>query len=69
MVILLAQDALKFISFRPLGKDRFVRGNIKSLGKEYTKKRIKERIELKRERKVVIPKRDCADAPFLHSLS
>ena len=55
------EDALKFISFRPLGKDRFVRGSIKSLGKEYTKKRIKERIELKRERKAVIPKRDYAD--------
>ncbi len=53
--------ALKFISFRPLGKDRFVRGSIKSLGKEYTKERIKERIELKRERKAVIPKRDCTD--------
>ena len=37
--------ALKFISFRPLGKDRFVRGSIKSLGKEYTKERIKERID------------------------
>ena len=30
------EDALKFISFRPLGKDRFVRGSIKSLGKEWT---------------------------------
>lgn len=29
--------------------------------KEYTKERIKERIELKRERKAVIPKRDYAD--------
>ena len=55
------EDALKFISFRPLGKDRFVRGSIKSLGKEYTKEHIKERIELKRERKAVIPKRDYAD--------
>ena len=54
------EDALKFISFRPLGKDRFVRGSIKALG-EYTKERIKERIELKRERKTVIPKRDYAD--------
>ncbi len=31
-------------------KDRFVRGSIKSLGREYTKERIKEWIELKRER-------------------
>ena len=51
----------KFISFRPLGTNRFVRGGIKSLGKEYTKERIKERIELKRERKAVILKKDYAD--------
>ena len=38
-----------------------MRGSIKSLGKEYTKERSKERIELKRERKAVIPKRDYAD--------
>ena len=55
------EDAPKFISFRPLGKDRFVRGSVKSLGREYTKERIKERIELKRERKAVIPKRDYAN--------
>ena len=55
------EDALKFISFRPLGKDRFVRGSIKSLGREYTKENIKERIGLKRERKAVIPKKDYAD--------
>ncbi len=55
------EDALKFISFRPLGKDRFVRGSVKSLGREYTKERIKERIEMKRERKAVIPKRDYAN--------
>lgn len=44
-----------------MSKDRFVRGSVKSLGKEYTKERIKERIELKRERKAVIPKRDYAN--------
>ena len=37
----------KFIAFRPLDKERFVRGNAKSLGAEYTKERIKERIEEK----------------------
>ncbi len=46
-----------YISFRPFGKDRFIRGSVKSLGKEYTKERIRERIELKRERKATIPKR------------
>ena len=59
------EDALKFISFRPFSKDRFVRGSIKSLGKEYTKERIKERIELKRERKAVIPKMDYANKKLI----
>jgi len=38
-------DAPKYISFRPAGKDRFVRGRANSLGKDYTKERIRERIE------------------------
>ncbi|MGN0345888.1 MAG: hypothetical protein ACI4DU_01250 [Lachnospiraceae bacterium] len=38
------EKAHKFISFRPLDKERFVRGSVKSLGTEYTKERIKERI-------------------------
>ena len=32
----------KYISFRPLDKERFVRGSTKSLGKEYTKERIRK---------------------------
>ena len=52
------EDAAKYISFRPLDKERFVRGSARSLGKEYTKERIQERIEKKRERKAVIPKKD-----------
>ena len=35
--------------------------DINAVGKEYTKEFIKERIELKRERKAVISKRDYAD--------
>ncbi len=31
------EDAAKYISFRPLDKERFVRGSARSLGKEYTK--------------------------------
>ncbi len=54
------ENVSKYISFRPLGKERFIRGSVKSLGKEYTKERIRERIELKRERKANIPKRDYA---------
>ncbi|MCM1376402.1 MAG: relaxase/mobilization nuclease domain-containing protein [Muribaculum sp.] len=38
------ENALKYISFRPLDRERFVRGSAKSLGAEYTKERIKERI-------------------------
>ncbi|MCX4340782.1 MAG: relaxase/mobilization nuclease domain-containing protein [Lachnospiraceae bacterium] len=34
----------KYISFLPPGRERFVRGSIKSLGAEYTKERIAERI-------------------------
>ena len=52
------EDAAKYISFRPLDKERFVRGSARSLGKEYTKERIRERIKKKRERKAVIPKKD-----------
>ena len=33
----LSADNGKYISFRPIGKDRFVRGSIRSLGKNYTK--------------------------------
>ena len=41
------ENAHKFISFRPLDRERFVRGSAKSLGAEYTKERIKARIEEK----------------------
>ena len=38
-------SALKYISFRPLDREHFVRGSTKSLGAEYTKERIKVRLE------------------------
>ncbi len=41
------EKAHKFISFRPLDKENFVRGRASSLGTEYTKERIRERIEEK----------------------
>ena len=59
------ESAAKYISFRPLDKERFVRGSMKSLGKEYTKERIWERIEIKRERKSVIPKKTTLPAGSL----
>lgn len=46
----LADKSAKYISFRPLEKECFVRGSAKSLGKEYTKERIKERIDSGLER-------------------
>ena len=39
------EGSAKYISFRPFGKDRFVRGRANTLGRDYTKERIKERIE------------------------
>lgn len=41
------ENDLKYIAFRPLDRDRFARGSVKSLGAEYTRERIKERIEAK----------------------
>lgn len=41
------EGSAKYISFRPFGKDRFVRGRASTLGPEYTKERIRERIEEK----------------------
>ena len=41
------EKSLKYISFRPLDREHFIRGRANSLGEEYTKERIKERIETK----------------------
>jgi len=43
------EEALKYIAFRPYGKDRFVRGRASTLGPEYTKEKILERISEKTE--------------------
>lgn len=40
----LDEKSPKYISFLPLGRERFVRGSVKSLGAEYTKERIAWRI-------------------------
>ena len=61
------ESAAKYISFRPLDKERFVRGSMKSLGKEYTKERIRERIKMKCERKSVIPKKDYSARRLIDS--
>lgn len=41
------KDSSKYILFRSLDQEHFIRGSTKSLGIEYTKERIKERIESK----------------------
>lgn len=46
----LEENAAKYISFRPDNRERFVRGSAKSLGREYSKERIKERIDSGLER-------------------
>nr|WP_081352095.1 relaxase/mobilization nuclease domain-containing protein [Enterocloster clostridioformis] len=43
------ENAAKYITFRPLDQARPARGSAKILGKEYTKKRIRERIEQNRK--------------------
>lgn len=50
----LEEKGAKYISFRPIDKERFVRGSAKSLGKEYTREPIKERIDSELERNVKI---------------
>lgn len=43
----LEADTPKYIAFLPTGRERFIRGSAKSLGSEYTRERIKERIDAK----------------------
>ena len=58
----LEETGTKYISFRPLDKERFVRGSERSLGTDYTKERIEERItigiQLPIKKKVSFPNRD-----------
>lgn len=44
------ENSSKYILFRPLDQEHFIRGSMKSLGMEYTKERIKERIESKNDK-------------------
>ena len=43
----ISPDAHKYIGFRAPGQQRWIRGRAKSMGQEYTKERIRERIEEK----------------------
>ncbi|MDO4553644.1 MAG: relaxase/mobilization nuclease domain-containing protein [Lachnospiraceae bacterium] len=48
----------KYITFLPIGRERVIRGSVKSLGKNFTKERIAERIENKRNRTFIFTKSD-----------
>ena len=41
------EGSLKYISFKAPGQQRFIRGSLRSLGREYTREEIKNRIENK----------------------
>jgi len=59
----LEPDAHKYITFRPLDRERPIRGSEKSLGADYTKERIKARIEeriAQREKAKETPTRPAA---------
>ena len=74
----LDEKSLKYISFRPLDREHFIRGRANSLGAEYTKERIKERIEAKEliqpKKRIPFPKRKkqlvkpCLDKSDSHRL-
>ena len=53
------ENSLKYISFRSLDRKQFVRGSVKSLGANYTKESIRERIEHKssEQLKIALPAR------------
>ena len=54
------ENAHKYISFRPMGRERAVRGSDRSLGKEYTKEAIKNRIETISKKRSAIPQTETA---------
>lgn len=59
------ENAHKYISFRPMGRDRAVRGSDRSLGKEYTKEAIKERIENKNKKHTPFRPKDDASRKLI----
>lgn len=54
----LEENSGKYITFLPIGRERPIRGSVKSLGGNFTKERIAERIENKRNRSPLFPKGD-----------
>ena len=72
----LGEESLKYISFKAPGQQRFVRGSMRPLGKEYTREEIKNRVKNKeksiaspvqnrRPHEQDIPKRTNADRALI----
>ncbi len=59
------ENAHKYISFRPMGRERAVRGSDRSLGKEYTKEAIKERIQSKNKKQVSFPQKNTSNQKLI----
>lgn len=65
----LEETGAKYISFRSLDRERFVRGSERSLGPDYTKQRIKERIDigikLPKKKNISFPHRDASTCKLI----
>lgn len=61
--------SLSYISFRPAGAERFVRGSGRSLGHSYTKENIKERIETQDKKRTDYKQRNYATRNLIDTSS
>lgn len=60
-------DSLKYIAFRPAGKDRFVRGSAKSLGSAYTREMIRERLETRDQKRNAYKQREYSTRKLINT--
>lgn len=61
--------SLSYISFRPTGAERFVRGSDRSLGHSYTRESIKERIETRDKKRTDYKQRNYATRNLIDTSS
>jgi len=61
--------SLSYISFRPAGAERFVRGSDRSLGHSYTRESIKERIETRDKKRTDYKQRNYATRNLIDTSS
>lgn len=59
------ENARKYISFRPMGRERAVRGSARSLGTEYTKEDIKKRILSKSKKRLPFPQKNTSNKKLI----